>query len=202
MFSRIIIQITTVLLAICAMAVATAQGSELSNKQKLENICKQFKRPCTIIYDNSKRIEGYTTIDGRIVLSLGLRQVLTDDEIFAVGLHEVGHHIQRHYDRQYQLLTKHPNISQSELIEFRYTMEYEADRFATFYYLHNDRFNYLPSALRHITAKDKVNLATNTHPSTYDRIERMRQLETNYNTSYSRRIQTKQYRFKSISLFN
>ena len=101
---------------------------------------------------------------------------LSYNEIRAVGLHEVGHRVLNHYQKQDKFL-KNWNFDRNELKNFRYNNEFTADLFATLYFKQTKQKNYLPEALLKLTAPDKINISTSSHPSTRIRIEKINQIE-------------------------
>lgn len=168
-----LIALTVSLVALrCEAKVSTTD--KLRIQKELTGVCYHFNKPCFVLMTNSNKVEAYTTYKGVIVLSKGIRDRLTANELKAVGLHEVGHHVLGHYKRQDIFLSKpHTNF---DLVKLRHRHEIEADLFATTYSIYYNEPNYLPQALRTITAPQHFNTTTATHPSYNTRTQVM----TNY----------------------
>lgn len=164
----------------CCMSLATTADEDIKLQSELQSICNSYKNPCVINLTLSNEIQGYTTYKGEIILTKGLRRVLTYNEVKAVGLHEIGHHVLQHYKKQDKFIATHINPSVKELREFRHANEIQADAYATLYYLLRNEHNYLPEALKKLTASDKLHTETMTHPSTYKRIQIIEEYQNNY----------------------
>lgn len=164
----------------CCASLATTADEDIKLQSELQSICNSYKNPCVINLTSSNDIQGYTTYKGEIVLTKGLRRVLTYNEVKAVGLHEIGHHVLQHYKKQYTFIATHPIPSAKVIREFRHTNELQADAYATLYYSLRNEHNYLPEALKKLTANDELHKETMTHPSTYKRIQIIKEHQSNY----------------------
>lgn len=177
-----IIQIVLIMAAITNSWLLSCYSMDFSSKNKLktelESICTVYKNPCRIVYKETNLIQGFTTPKGDIVLTDGLLNLLSYNQVRAVGLHELGHHILQHYKKQDKFL-KNWDLDTKKLIKFRYSNEVEADLFATKYALSSNETNYLPSALTTLTNPTAINTNTVTHPSTATRINTIN-IYTNY----------------------
>lgn len=167
------ILISLLILMIPLSCKAITLDEQIKIKQEAETLCTNFKDVCSVKFPMSHIPQGYTTYQGDIILTTGLINYLSYDEVRAVVLHEVGHRVLKHYQKQDKFLQKW-NLSQKELQIFRHSNEFEADLFATKYYKLLSQKNYLPQALTKLTAPDKMDLSTTTHPSTNSRIERIK----------------------------
>lgn len=152
---------------------------QLKIKQEAESICISLKDSCTVKFPISYIPQGYTTYQGEIILSTGLTDYLSYEEVRAVALHEVGHRVLKHYKQQ-DIFLKTWNLDTKKLQSFRHKNEFAADEFATKYTLITNTSNNLPQALTRLTAPNKMNMTTVTHPSTNSRIERIKVIEFNY----------------------
>ena len=171
--------ITLLILMIPLTCNAITLDEQLKVKQEAEALCTSFNNYCTVKFPLSSIPQGYTTYQGEIILTTELINYLSYDEVRAVALHEVGHRVLKHYE-QHDKFLKNWNLDQKKLIAFRHTKEFEADEFATTYFLIMNVPNSLPQALTKLTAPSKMNTTTPTHPSTNSRIERMKYIEYNY----------------------
>lgn len=171
--------ITLLILMIPLACNAITIDEQLKIKQEAESICTSLKDSCVVKFPVSYIPQGYTTYQGEIILTTGLTDYLSFEEVRAVALHEVGHRVLKHYKQQDKFL-KYWNLDPKELVRFRNTQEFEADEFATRYNLMLGTPNNLPQALTRLTAPSKMNTTTTTHPSTNSRIERMKVIEFNY----------------------
>ena len=159
-----------------AFGLTLDEQSRISNEAKV--LCTSLNNYCSVRYFTSNIPQGYTTYDHTINLSTGLTNYLDYNETRAVVLHEVGHVVLNHYQKQDKFLVTW-NLNMNELKLFRHSNEYAADEFATRYVLLLNQQNYLPQALTKLTASTKINLSSPTHPSTYDRIKRINLIKTN-----------------------
>lgn len=178
-----IFEFIVIILSCILLAILPVNGTTLSEDVEivtfLQNICNDYEKPCQVKLTNSPRIEGYLEYQGNIILSKGLRNVLTVEEVKAVGLHEIGHYHFHHYQSRDEFL-RHWNFNMKELKDFRYRSEIQADLFATAYYLLHKEFNYLPNALSTLTKPELINQSSPTHPSTKDRIDYIKKFTDNY----------------------
>lgn len=161
--SLILILILTLTIFNSNIVNATEHKEDLVIKKRLQSVCLQMNKPCKVVLSPSMTVQAYTTYDGRIILNKGIRDRLSYYQLLAVGMHEVGHHVLNHYERQDDYLSKVP--TETDIIAMRHRHELEADLFATSYFMMNNKPNYLPSALRMLTHPQKLNTTTTTHPS-------------------------------------
>ena len=171
--------ITLLILMIPLTCNAITIDEQLKIKQEAESICTSLKDSCVVKFPVSYIPQGYTTYQGEIILTSGLTNYLSYEEVRAVTLHEVGHRVLKHYKQQDKFL-KYWNLNVKELQSFRHKNEFAADEFATKYFLITGTPNNLPQALTRLTAPTKMNMTTLTHPSTNSRIEKMKVIEFNY----------------------
>lgn len=169
-FIEILFTVTNILIVFfcilflgCTIANATTIQEDIKIRKTVENVCRLNNNPCHVKYIPDKRIQAYTTTKGHIVVSKGIRNILNYNQLLSVCMHEVGHHLLKHYDRQDEFLKQ--DRTQSEIVAMRHRHEIEADLFSTSYSLYNNQPVYLPSALRTITAPQHYNTTTTTHPS-------------------------------------
>ena len=181
MLKNIIISLI-ILISTIIQVNAASLNDAYKVKNELEYICMKFDRPCLIIYVNSITIQGYTNPDGTIILTSSLVNKLTYNELKAVGLHEIGHHILQHHKLIRDFQKKHNYVvSDAELKEFAHGYETQADYFATAYYIYFNEHNYLIDALQTVIGKDKLNRETKSHPSAEQRIKNIKEYQRRYN---------------------
>ena len=96
-----IIFIISLVFCLCDNNIANAitLDEQIKIKSELELICTSYKTTCNVRYIDSYIPQAYTTYHGNIVLSSGLTNYLSYNEIRAVGLHEVGHRVLNHYQK-------------------------------------------------------------------------------------------------------
>lgn len=168
---RLIVTIVTLLVFTATQSLALTQEENIKIKNELTGICTALNKPCTIILSDLPVAQAYTTYKGEIVLTKGLRKILNYEEVRAVGLHEVGHHILEHYKKQDEFIDKQWDFRVDTLKQFRYQNEVQADIFATSYFIYINQKNCLPDALLRLTDPKKININTSTHPSTQKRLQ-------------------------------
>lgn len=157
-------------------AITLDEQIKLSNEAKA--LCTSLNNYCSIRYFESYVPQGYTTYDHSIHLSTGLTNYLDYNETRAVVLHEIGHIVLKHYEKQDKFL-KTWNLNQKELQTFRHRNEYAADEFGIRYVNLLHQQEYMSQALTKLTAPTKMNLATKSHPSTNDRIKQIKSIKLN-----------------------
>lgn len=189
--TNILIIFFCILLLGCSIASATTLQEDLTIKRTAEGVCSYFKNPCNIKLSSEKRVQAYTTIKGDIVLSKGLRNILDYNQLKAVCMHEVGHHLLKHYERQDEFFEQ--TRTKPEVIAMRHRHELEADLFSTAYSIYINEPSYLPSALRTITAPQYLNTTTETHPSYNTRVRNIQRFQTYVTTGQSYRSNNIRY---------
>lgn len=182
----------------CIPVPAMSLTDEIRLQKELTDICNQYNRPCKIIYSNSNKIQAYTTCQGNIIITKALSDKLGYDRTKAVGLHEVGHHILDHCNEQYRVVTD-LDKTKEDIKNFRYSMETQADLFATNYYIKNKEPNYIPQALTAIIPEQSFNKSTANHPSAQIRINNI-QTYTNYQQSLPQTVYTRSYYIPSTKV--
>lgn len=191
-----------ILMLLLSMIITTNSSLALTSneftklKDKLQAVCDIYNRPCEVKTLKSSNVNAFTSIQGEIYYTTGIINKLNYNEAYAVGLHEVGHHVLRHYNLGDMLQKKRVDFKAAH-----YRLETEADLFATKYALDNNEKNYLPEALTVIIPDTKKDLSTRTHPSRTIRIKHINNYtkyykylyfnnrmkhEKNYYTSYRR----------------
>ena len=115
--------------------------------------------------------------DGHIYITRALSDRLDDNEVLGVALHEVGHHVLQHYRRFPVTKTTvlFPNAQQ-----VIHSLEYEADAFATLESLRVTKTAGTDTALIKITGEGMSEIETLTHPSTKNRVYRIKLIKENY----------------------
>lgn len=168
-----------ILLASCTVTYGVSQKELHKIDKELTSICNYYNNPCKVyFYKADKTVQAYTTTKGYIVFSSGIINVLDYKQLRSVGLHEVGHHVLKHYQKTDEFIDKHYNNLTPTLVKnFRHYNELEADMFAVSYLLFNNESEYLSSALNRITKPDMHNIETITHPSYNVRVQRIENLK-------------------------
>lgn len=179
-------------IAYLLLGLAVVYASPEDVKVTLETTCKSYKTYCKVNVDLVATVpRGYTTYEHKIFLSQGKgKRGITEDELLAVGLHEVGHVVLNHHRRYEAFLN---NIKSNNIIltkemikTVRHQHETEADFFATMMAQQLGMHNYLPEALHSIVGDKLMTLETNTHPATIKRIENIHKFEEYLNSYYGR----------------
>lgn len=154
---------------------------------ELSNECLKYNTPCVVKIVNRPELNAYTTREGEIHITKAMLEQLSYEQVKAVGLHEVGHHVLKHYERSDNYFNRaiaQPVLFKPENItKMRHKHEHEADIFATKHYIDKGEFNPLPSVLIYVRPSDSHNITTDTHPSTTKRIEIMRDFSRDFRTN-------------------
>ena len=142
-----------------------------------ELTCQRYNRKCKVQFTNQPVVNAMTYPDGHIYITRALSDRLDDNEVLGVALHEVGHHVLQHY-RRFPVTKKtivFPNAQQ-----VIHSLEYEADAFATLESIRLTKTAGTDTALIKITGGDMSEIETLTHPSTKNRVYRIKLIKENY----------------------
>ena len=142
-----------------------------------ELACQRYQRPCKVQFTNQPIVNAMTYPDGHIYITRALSDRLDDNEVLGVALHEVGHHVLQHYRRFPVTKTTvlFPNAQQ-----VIHSLEYEADAFATLESIRLTKTAGTDTALVKITSGGMAEIETLTHPSTKNRVYRIKLIKENY----------------------
>lgn len=165
--------IVMVILA-CNPTYGLTEKEQTSIKNKLENTCNFYNTFCNVYFGNIELVQAFTTVQGNIVISTGLANKLTYNEVLAVGYHEVGHRVLRHHVKYFEYIYINYPTTLKQRQKIRHEHEIEADSFATMMAKKDNTKNCLPSALKKIVIKQKWNEVSSTHPSINHRIKIMK----------------------------
>ena len=156
---------------------------DIQSLKELETIviseltCQRYDRKCKVQFTNQAIVNAMTYPDGHIYITRALSDRLDDNEVLGVALHEVGHHVLQHYRRFPVTKTTvlFPNAQQ-----VIHSLEYEADAFATLESLRVTKTAGTDTALIKITGEGMSEIETLTHPSTKNRVYRIKLIKENY----------------------
>lgn len=165
--------IVAVILA-CNPAYGLTEKEQASIKNKLENTCEFFNTFCNVYFGNTELVQAFTTAQGNIVISTGLANKLSYNEVLAVGYHEVGHRVLKHHVKYFEFIYTNYPTTLKQRQKIRHEHEIEADLFATVMAKKANSKNYLPSALKKIVIKQNWNEVSLTHPSINQRVKIMK----------------------------
>ena len=142
-----------------------------------ELTCQRYNRKCKVQFTNQPIVNAMTYPDGHIYITRALSDRLDDNEVLGVALHEVGHHVLQHYRRfpVTKATVLFPNAQQ-----VIHSLEYEADAFATLESIRLTKTAGTDTALIKITGEDMSEIETLTHPSTKNRVYRIKLIKENY----------------------
>lgn len=142
-----------------------------------ELTCQRYNRKCKVQFTNQAIVNAMTYPDGHIYITRALSDKLDDNEVLGVALHEVGHHVLQHYRRFPVTKTTvlFPNAQQ-----VIHSLEYEADAFATLESIRLTKTAGTDTALIKITGEGMSEIETLTHPSTKNRVYRIKLIKENY----------------------
>lgn len=169
-----LIPVIVMVILACNPAYGLTEKEQTSIKNKLENTCDFYNTFCNVYFGNTELVQAFTTVQGNIVISTGLANKLTYNEVLAVGYHEVGHRVLRHHVKYFEYIYMNYPTTLKQRQKIRHEHEIEADLFATMMAKKDNTKNYLPSALKKIVIKQKRNEASSTHPSINQRIKIMK----------------------------
>lgn len=171
--------IHSILIAICILFLTYLDASASNTSDYIINhtskVCLNSLKPCKIYVKESKVVNAYTTCTGEIIFTTALIDLLTIDELKSVAYHEVGHHVLNHC-KEAKDFAKNWNGDVQELSKMKHQQELNADMFATKYMSRHLIKNNLIPALLKIT-KGRETVSSNTHPSTVERINKIKQYQ-------------------------
>lgn len=151
--------------------------------QEIVTLCNTECKP--VFYKDDTSLRAYSNIDNTINISSAMLYVMPIEYLRSIVYHEYAHLVCKHSQQTKALLeyVKKNNIiiTQDDVTAYRYYQELEADKVAC-YLMYRDYIpNYLIDALLVVTPKENIYKRTATHPSTYDRIQRIIYYGTQYN---------------------
>ena len=170
-------------IVIFALGYNKVKARDIQNLKELETIvvseltCQRYHKPCKVQFVNQPEVNAMTYPDGHIYITRALSDRLDDNEVLGVALHEVGHHVLQHYRRfpVTKATVLFPNAQQ-----VIHNLEYEADAFATLESIRLTKTAGTDTALIKITGGDMSEIETLTHPSTKNRVYRIKLIKENY----------------------
>lgn len=169
-----LIPVIVLLIITCNPTYGLTEKEQTTIKNKLENTCNLYNTSCNVYFGNTELVQAFTTAQGNIVISTGLANKLSYNEVLAVGYHEVGHRVLRHHIKYFEYIYINYPTTLKQKQKIRHEHEIEADLFATMMAKQNSTKNYLPDALKKIVIKQKRNVVSSTHPSINQRIKIMK----------------------------
>ena len=158
-----------------AQAVTQQEMDKISNH--LETTCTNYKTYCNVVFINSSKVQAYTMPNGKILITTGLANKLSYNELLSIGYHEVGHRALNHVKRFFSYYYNSYPVNTTKLRQIRHTHEFEADIFSC---LVDKKYNnscHLPQALLKITKPEYRNYSSKTHPSITTRIELLKEFK-------------------------
>lgn len=174
----------TISIIIFALGYNKVKARDIQNLNELqvvvtsELVCRRHHRPCQVQFTNHSVINAMTYPDGHIYITRVLADRLEDNEVLGVALHEVGHHVLQHYRRF--PVTK-STILFKDAKQIIQGFEYEADAFATLESIRLTGTTGTDTALLKIVGGNLIDVETLTHPSTRNRVYRIKLIKENYN---------------------
>ena len=151
--------------------------------QEIVTLCNTECKP--VFYKDDTSLRAYSNIDNTINISSAMLYVMPIEYLRSIVYHEYAHIICKHSQQAKALLDyiKKNNIiiTQNDITVYRHYQELEADKIACFLMYRDYIPNYLIDALLSVTPKENLYKRTATHPSTYDRIQRIIYYGTQYN---------------------
>lgn len=162
---------------ICATDKELIEVNSIVNQQ-----CKEYARSDCRLYVNNadSSISAYSMIGGQIVLSQGLVNSFDKNELLAVALHECGHMINRDPETLAYISVHYPHLVTNR--QYRYKIEFKADKFASEYFYSRCEHNYIYNAFKKLNKAD-WNASSDTHPSLNNRVNKIKDIEKKYVTN-------------------
>lgn len=160
------------------------KARDIQSIKELETIviselaCQRYHRPCKVQFTNHPIVNAMTYPDGHIYITRALSDRLDNNEVLGVALHEVGHHVLQHYRR---FPVTRSTILFKDAKQIIQGFEYEADAFATLESIRMTGTTGTDTALLKITGGNLIDVETLTHPSTRNRVYRIKLIKENYN---------------------
>lgn len=177
--------LVTILIAVAMLGIAMTPAFGATKKEQDKvikeavTLCKIYLKQCTVHIVKYEGLGAQTRYGGDIYITNSLVEKLTEPQMRSVLFHEVGHVVLEHIEKtaQYQQSCEYYKTCNSEALSTVHrNYEYEADRFAVLVTKFTGKPEGLEGALVIITPKDMFNTTHATHPSTADRIQRIRKL--------------------------
>lgn len=175
-FKLILLVIIILLLAVPLADACTPLERDLVFKEG-ELLCKVYKKDCTFTELRDKHLLIYTTNMDMIFITSRIRELYSKEQLRGAIYHEVGHVVMEHLNKINGVEAQCGKDCNREVINnMNRRFEFQADKFAVlvskFLHLKAD----LEGGLMIITPPEHYYTTHPTHPSTADRIKRIRQL--------------------------
>ena len=170
-------------IVVFALGYNKVKARDIQNLKELETIvvseltCQRYHKPCKVQFVNRPEVNAMTYPDGHIYITRALSDKLNDNEVLGVALHEVGHHVLQHYRRFPVTKSTIQFKNAKQIIQ---GFEYEADSFATLESIRLTKTANTDTALLKITGGNLIDIETLTHPSTRERVYRIKLIKENY----------------------
>lgn len=170
-------------IVIFSLGYNKVKARDIQNLKELETIvvseltCQRYHKPCKVQFTNQPVVNAMTYPDGHIYITRALADRLEDNEVLGVALHEVGHHVLQHYRRFPVTKSTIQFKNAKQIIQ---GFEYEADSFATLESIRLTKTAGADTALLKITGGNLIDIETLTHPSTRERVYRIKLIKENY----------------------
>lgn len=165
-------------LAMAPAFAATKEERELVYKET-STICSIYLTKCTVKEVEDQSMWAVTTPYGKIRVSSGLAETLTEAQLRGVLYHEAGHVVFRHVEKTTKYLEEcmpEARCNKNYLEAFKKQNEIQADRFSVLAMVLTGKPEGLSEALKIITPPKDFYKTHPTHPSTAERIYRIRRL--------------------------
>ena len=183
MLTRYILVSLLFIVMMLGIAMCPAFGATVEEQVKVFNetqqLCKIYRTKCTVDIVKHKELSAQTGPYGRILVSSGMIKRFNENQLRATLYHEVGHVVFRHVETtaEYLYMCNIQRACNKEYFDnMRRQNELQADRFASYVLKFTGKKNELPEALLILTPPDKLNETYPSHPSTAERIERIRRI--------------------------
>lgn len=158
-----------------------AWGASIQERQELYQegmaVCRHQQTPC-IIQEYKSIIGNAETNYNKISVMTNISEPLTKDELRSILYHEIAHVILQHSNKgiiwQQSIRNSGREPSKAEIKQFRNTQEFDADKFMCYLLWRYGKPNLFEQALTKIDNPDYYYKDSISHPSTYERVLRVR----------------------------
>lgn len=160
-----------------AFAVTAEEQIKLFNEA--QQLCKLYRTECTVSVVKDNTLAAQTGAYGKIQVSSEMIKRFNENQLRATLYHEVGHVVFKHVETtaEYLYMCNIQRVCNKDYFDnMRRQNELQADRFASHVLKFTGKKNELPEALLILTPPDKINETYPSHPSTAERIERIRRI--------------------------
>ena len=172
------------------MMTAPTQAMSLVEQVKVikdtYNTCSKYNVECNVNVYKTPQLIAQSTAENEIKFSTGILNYLDYEQMRSVAYHEIAHlkleHSKQTRDLLFNSFKHNKPIPRWILQQHKHNNEYQADWLASYMMLYDGIPNYLDTAIILLTPQVNFYKQSLSHPSAYNRVQRIYQYKQVPNT--------------------